>query len=313
MEGIRRVEFRRPDDLGNQRAVAHRLDDLVLDRGPVGLLGRDRLAVEVEGVDQELPAAEAAFQTRLQALQAEGLVGAEAAAVAAVAHDEVGDLADTVVGRQRDDDVLHADPFVDEVEQFADRAVESEDHIKRLGGVRAVAVAHRVEGGEADRQQVGDLVRAQVLRLDQGLGEVLEVAVDEGRPVDGRVEAVPLDVEAAHRVGERVDEGAAVERFDVVGRRVVEREERVPGVGEVDGQPVLVVEGLDPRGLGLLVAVVGRGDEAAGGPAVPPGAVRVVSAHQDRCTVLGAGGVHLGLGISGFQQIAESWHQHVAR
>ena len=218
-----------------------------------------------------------------------------------------------MIGGKRDDHVLHADLLVDEVEQFADRPVESQDGVQRFRSVGAEAVADRVEGGEAERQQVGDLVLAQVLRFDQGLGQVTEVAVQEGRPVDGGVERRPFHRVTAQRVGERVDRQTTLERLDVVRRGVLERHQRLPSGAEEHVETALRVEVVEPRGPRVAVAVVGRCDPAAGRAAVPPGAVGVVPAHQDRRPVLAAGGEHLGLRPGGLHQVAESGCQHVAR
>ena len=313
MEGIGRVEFGGPDDLGDQRAVAHRRDDLVLDRRPVGAGRGDGFLVEVEGFEQELAVAEALFEPRQQPLQAECLLGAEAAALAAVADHQLRHDADAVVGGERDDHVLHADLLVDEVEQLADRPVEPQDRVQGLRGVRAEAVADRVEGGEAERKQVGDIVGAQVLGLDQGLGEVLEVAVEEGRPVDGGVEGRPFDGVAAQGVREGVREQTAVERLDVVRRGVLERQQRRPGGAEERIETALGVEVVEPLGLGVRVAVVSRRRPTPGRAAVPPGAVGVVPAHQDRRPVLAAGGEDLGLRIGGLEEIAQGRDEQVAR
>ena len=70
-----------------------------------------------------------------------------------------------MVGRQRDQRRVLAGPRLGRREQPAEHAVEAHQLVHHLLAVGAVGVADAVGGGEADRQQVRRVVRAQVVCL----------------------------------------------------------------------------------------------------------------------------------------------------
>ena len=79
-------------------------------------------------------------------------------------------------------DVGHAaiDVFVEPGEEGVEVGIDGVDHGALLGGIGADAVAEDVGGGDADGEDVGDVVAAHLLAGDEGAGEVHEVG-DGGR------------------------------------------------------------------------------------------------------------------------------------
>ncbi len=85
-----------------------------------------------------------------------------------------GDGCDAVVAGEGDPDVGHAavDVLVEPGEEVVQVDVDGVDHGALLGCVGADLVAEDVGGGDADGEDVGDVVAAHLFAGDEGFGEV---------------------------------------------------------------------------------------------------------------------------------------------
>ena len=190
-----------------------------------------------------------------------------------------GDGRDAVVGGEGDPDVGHAAVYilVEPGEEVVHVDVDGVDHGALLGCVGADLVAEDVGGGDADGEDVGDVVAAHLFAGDEGLGEVEEVG-------DGCGRGAYIVVEVA---------GAGF------------------GFGDGAGGAVAVVEGLGPGG--KLLLPVGGGDELAAGVVEPEGSVGGVAGGEDGGAVLEGDAEELGLALGGEDDfVAEGGGEFVA-
>jgi hypothetical protein len=130
---------------------------------------------------------------------------------------------------ERDQRVLQADGLVDTIEQLADDSIGPNGDVAHLRRLRAVVVADRIVGREADGHQIRDATLPHAL-VGQGVGGECEQEL----------------------VAERTAKHRFIEWRPTLLRQLLERHcgrrERRPLLAEVRVRQMAVVECLDPCG-----------------------------------------------------------------
>ncbi len=215
------------------------------------------------------------------------ILGVSAPGVDALLLQRLDEGHDAVVGGEDHQDASLARAALRLLQETAERAVQPEEVVHLLLAVGAEGVADDVAGREAHGQDVGGLVRAQVVGLHRGRGQVEEHLVGEGRAAQ-----VVVEIEGRRGAGETVREHrvlaiplalhVVLAGVADVGRRV--REQPLPDAARVGVRQAPRVPAHEPaRRLGHVPAA---GDEAAAGRLVPVRRVGAPAGHQDRRAVL---------------------------
>ena len=147
------------------------------------------------------------------------LVGVHAARRYAAALQFLDQGQDAVVGGQSHHGFLDPDPAVDCRQQIGQQTVEAQVLIHRFLAVGAVTMADTIRCGEADGQQIGFSVRAQLAGVERGEGGLQRQLVVKRRHLNPR-----CDVFLRQRMGERYGFAVGFGRKGVfAGELLIER------------------------------------------------------------------------------------------
>ena len=86
--------------------------------------------------------------------------------------------------RNGDGDVLHSDSLVQEPEQLAQRSIETPDCIEKFRAVGTVLVTDSIYRRSAQSEHIHMLIFTEPFVLDDGLGELHQIRVQERRFVE---------------------------------------------------------------------------------------------------------------------------------
>ncbi len=187
-----------------------------------------------------------------------------------------------MIGRQNHHHVAAAHDAIEQRQQVAERLVEPQHHVLHLPRAGSVQVVGAIERREAEREQIGHVVFAELLTLDRGLRELDHHLVHHRARREGRVRLRAGRWQAAReRVGEHARHAVPVglERALVFPAVLLHGPEQLPLLGVVPIGELLVVEGLHPGRHGL--SVIRAGHEAAELLVKPP-RLAELARHRDR-------------------------------
>ena len=210
------------------------------------------------------------------------------------------------VGGEHHEHAALSGPPLGLVEQAAEGAVEPQQVVHLLLAVGPVAVADHVGGREADAQDVGGLVTAEVVALQGRRREVEQDLVRERRPSQ-----VVVELESRRDAADGVREHhvlaveLAVDRIRACEARVAGgvRQQGLPDTAGVRVDEALRVPCVEPAG--RPIGVPRAGHETAVGRLVPVGRVGPTPGRQDRGAVLERDPDHARRGRGRLQHVAD--------